>query len=196
MGVELVRRATRREMLRLAAAAGGAAVFPALGRFELLAETPECAETADQGGGPNYKAGAPERESLWEKGMPGRKLVVTGRVLDTRCRPVRDAVLDVWQSNNSGRYDFDAFVLRGRLHTNAKGEYRLVTIVPGRYGPPPHIHVKLNVPERPVVTTVINVVADPSRRDAGMNPRLIAALSDGPGGEKSAKFDFVVRLNS
>ncbi len=186
-----VRLAARREILRFGAA-GSAALL--LGRWPVLAATPECPETEDAGGGPNYKPGAPERGAFVEKGMSGKRLTLTGRVLDTNCQPVRDAVLDLWQANHNGRYDLEGFTLRGRLKTDKSGQYRLQTIVPGEYGPRPHIHVKLNGPRGPIVTTLINIVPDASKRDPKLKRALDALLADAPGGEKAAQFDFVLKL--
>ena len=73
----------------------------------------------------------------------GERIIVTGRVLDETGRPVRGALLEVWQANAAGRYihkkDQHAapldpnFTGAGRTVTNENGEYRFVTIRPGAY---------------------------------------------------------------
>jgi len=91
----------------------------------------------------------------------GERIIVSGRVLDEDGRPVRGALLEVWQTNAAGRYrhriDQHAapldpnFTGCGRLLTDAEGRYRLVTIKPGAYPwqnhpnawRPAHIHFSL-----------------------------------------------------
>lgn len=91
----------------------------------------------------------------------GQRIIVTGRVLDDRGRPVSNSVVEVWQCNAAGRYiherdAFDApldpnFVGEGRVMTDDEGRYRFVTIRPGAYPwrnhhnawRPAHIHFSL-----------------------------------------------------
>lgn len=91
----------------------------------------------------------------------GEKIVVTGRVRDEDGRPVRNALIEVWQCNAAGRYwhkkdQHDApldpnFFGLGKLLTDAEGGYRFVTIKPGPYPwgnhdkawRPAHIHFSL-----------------------------------------------------
>ncbi len=73
----------------------------------------------------------------------GERIVVTGRVLDEDERPVRGALLEVWQANAAGRYvhegdqhpaPLDAnFTGAGRTLTDDDGRYRFVTVKPGAY---------------------------------------------------------------
>jgi protocatechuate 3,4-dioxygenase beta subunit len=73
----------------------------------------------------------------------GERIIVTGRVLDDRGRPVENALLEVWQANAAGRYLHDAdqhpapldpnFTGAGRVLTDGEGRYRLVTVKPGAY---------------------------------------------------------------
>ncbi|HEY6293976.1 MAG TPA: protocatechuate 3,4-dioxygenase subunit beta [Terriglobia bacterium] len=91
----------------------------------------------------------------------GERIIVTGRVLDEDGRPVRGALVEVWQANAAGRYrhqvdDHGApldpnFTGCGRMLTDAEGRYRLVSIKPGAYPwknhhnawRPAHIHFSL-----------------------------------------------------
>ncbi|MFZ4758855.1 MAG: protocatechuate 3,4-dioxygenase subunit beta [Burkholderiaceae bacterium] len=91
----------------------------------------------------------------------GERIVVTGRVLDERGRPVRHTLVELWQCNAAGRYvhkvdQHDApldpnFLGAGRTLTDADGRYRFVTIKPGAYPwgnhpnawRPNHIHFSL-----------------------------------------------------
>ena len=104
--------------------------------------------------GPYFTAGSPERASLLTPGMAGTKLVLTGYVLTTDCKPIAHALLDFWQANAKGEYDNAGYTLRGHLFTDASGRYQLTTIVPGLYpGRTEHIHVKVQAPNGPVLTS-------------------------------------------
>jgi len=73
----------------------------------------------------------------------GERIVVTGRVLDEDGRPVRNALVEVWQANAAGRYRHDGdrhpapldpnFHGAGRCLTDGDGAYRFVTVKPGAY---------------------------------------------------------------
>lgn len=89
-------------------------------------------------------------------GQPGRAagtlLYVSGRVTDTRGKPLPKARLELWQANDKGRYihsaDTDAsgaldpnFQGYAALLTDAQGRYRIKTIKPAPYsGRTPHLH--------------------------------------------------------
>jgi maleylacetate reductase len=90
--------------------------------------------------GPFYVEGPPELEQGTDisQGLPGTPLHVDIDVTDTSGRPVPDAVVDVWQSDEDGYYDvqlpdLDAPVLRGRLRTDAEGRLRFWSILPREY---------------------------------------------------------------
>jgi len=73
----------------------------------------------------------------------GERIVVHGRLLDEEGRPVRNALVEVWQANAAGRYlhawdQHDApldpnFTGQGAMLTDADGSYRFVSIRPGSY---------------------------------------------------------------
>jgi protocatechuate 3,4-dioxygenase beta subunit len=73
----------------------------------------------------------------------GERIVVTGRVLEDDGRPVRNALVEIWQANAAGRYRHDGdrhpapldpnFNGAGRCLTDADGGYRFVTVKPGAY---------------------------------------------------------------
>lgn len=73
----------------------------------------------------------------------GERIIVTGRLLDTAGRPIRGALVEVWQANAAGRYlhagdqhpaPLDPnFTGAGRCLTDDDGRYRFVTIKPGAY---------------------------------------------------------------
>jgi protocatechuate 3,4-dioxygenase beta subunit len=116
-----------------------------------------------------------------------------GRVLRTDCKPVGHALLDFWQADASGSYDNSGYRLRGHEFTDSAGNFSMETIVPGEYpGRTRHIHVKVQAPGGPVLTTQL-YFADESRnqQDGIFDPRLTMDVHDGSGG-KLATFTFVL----
>jgi protocatechuate 3,4-dioxygenase beta subunit len=91
----------------------------------------------------------------------GERIVVTGRVLDEDGRPIRNALVEIWQANAAGRYVHEGdqhpapldpnFTGAGRTLTDGDGRYRFVTVKPGAYPwrnhpnawRPAHIHFSL-----------------------------------------------------
>ena len=75
-------------------------------------------------------------------GAAGVPLYASGRVLDTSGRPVVDAVLNVWQSDERGLYDvqddFDPSHMwgRGRIRADADGRYAFWSVMPTAYPAP------------------------------------------------------------
>jgi len=115
----------------------------------------------------------------------GEPCVVVGRVLDPDGDPVKDAILDVWQTNGDGFYDVQQpglqpdLNLRGKFRTGADGRYWLRTVKPVSYpiptdGPvgkmlekmgrhayrPAHIHFIVSAPGFEPVTTHIFLEGD------------------------------------
>jgi protocatechuate 3,4-dioxygenase beta subunit/sugar lactone lactonase YvrE len=154
----------------------------------------ELEPTASNAEGPYYKGGAPERAVLVEPDTTGTRLLLTGQVLTTDCQPVAGALLDFWQANDQGEYDNVGYTLRGRQFADEMGRYRLETIVPARYpGRPPHIHVKVNAPGGPVLTTQIYFEGQPGNEGDGLiRPSLIVPLADTADGGEAATFNFVL----
>jgi protocatechuate 3,4-dioxygenase, beta subunit len=91
----------------------------------------------------------------------GERIIVTGRVTDSAGRPVRSALIEIWQANAAGRYLHEVdqhpapldpnFTGAGRCLTDDEGQYRFVTVKPGAYPwrnhpnawRPAHIHLSL-----------------------------------------------------
>jgi protocatechuate 3,4-dioxygenase, beta subunit len=91
----------------------------------------------------------------------GERIIVSGRVLDENSRPVRNALVEIWQANAAGRYWHNVdthnapldpnFTGYGRLLTDDEGRYHFTTIKPGAYPwgnhynawRPAHIHFSL-----------------------------------------------------
>jgi alcohol dehydrogenase class IV/protocatechuate 3,4-dioxygenase beta subunit len=90
--------------------------------------------------GPFYVEGPPETEQGADisGGLPGTPLWTDVRVTGTDGKPVPDAIVDVWQSNEDGFYDvqlpdLDGPVLRARFRTDADGRLTFWSILPSEY---------------------------------------------------------------
>jgi protocatechuate 3,4-dioxygenase beta subunit len=144
--------------------------------------------------GPYFKAGSPERASLVEANTEGTKLVLSGYVLAADCSPVAHALLDFWQADAKGQYDNSGYTLRGHQFTDATGHYQLTTIIPGLYpGRTEHIHVKVQAPAGPVLTTQLFFPGVAQNQSDGIfDPSLVLPLQSASDGE-TAFFIFVVR---
>jgi protocatechuate 3,4-dioxygenase beta subunit len=144
----------RRVFLRAAVALGLAGIA---GRA--AAADPALRPTPANALGPFYPAQKPADTDADLTRVEGRAqraagtiLYVTGRIIDTKGKPLGNAELELWQANAFGRYmhpaDTDAsgridpdFQGYGRLRADAGGNYRIKTIKPPPYsGRTPHIH--------------------------------------------------------
>ena len=173
-----------------------AATSPSVAQAPVLSPTPTVCDDDDltpaQTEGPYFTPNSPERASLLEPGVTGTKLVITGYVLTRDCRPIARALVDFWQADDRGQYDNQGYRLRGHLFTDQDGFYRLETIVPGLYpGRTRHIHVKVQAPNRPILTTQLYFPDEARNRTDGIfQPDLVMAVQDTPDG-KAATFTFV-----
>jgi len=189
-----MRQTSRREFLTVAAGAPAAAA-----QTPQLSPTPSCPgaapATARQTEGPYFKPDSPLRASLLDPGIAGTKIVVTGMVLSTACQPIARSLIDVWHADDRGAYDTGGFRLRGHQFTDDQGRYRLETIVPGIYvGRTRHYHVKVQAPNRPVLTTQLYFPGETvNATDPIFSRDLVMRVSDA-GGVKAATFDFVLDL--
>jgi len=133
--------------------------LPADTDFDLLAQ-----------GGRHYRQGQP----AW----------LDGHVVDTAGRPVTGAVVEIWQCDHQGHYHHPgdggradpAFQGYGRVAVGADGRYRFRTIRPAPYtGRTPHIHVKVHLGRRALLTTQVYVEGEPRNESDGLWRRLDAA---------------------
>lgn len=156
-----------------------------------------CAATADNIEGPFYKAGAPSRATLVTDRDRGERLLLTGTVIGTACKPLANATLDIWHADARGGYDNDGWGHRGTLVTDAQGRYSVRTLVPGRYlngkrFRPSHIHVKIRAKGREELTTQLYFEDDPYIEG---DPFVVSSLimpHRVESGVRRASFDFVV----
>ena len=161
-----------------------------------LAPTPECKDADDvtpaQTEGPYFKASSPERTNLRGTGG-GTKLVLTGTVLTTDCKPVGRALVDFWQTDGAGAYDNSRFGFRGHQFTDAQGRYSLETVLPGLYpGRTRHIHVKVQPAGGRLLTTQLYFPGEARNASDGIyRKECEVAMTDAADG-KNATFTFVL----
>ena len=118
--------------------------------------------TAESPMGPFFPLDVPsdsDADLTWLKGhsqrATGQVIEIAGRVLDQKGNPIAGARLDLWQANAAGRYAHPADIAKAPLDphfqgfasvvSDAKGDWRIVTVKPGGYDSPighrpPHIH--------------------------------------------------------
>jgi hypothetical protein len=178
------------------------AAVPGKGRRSpgTLEPTPDCDDdepTPVETEGPFFKPRSPLRATLIDSGASGTRIVLTGRVVSSACRPVAGALLDFWHADDAGEYDNDGFRCRGHQYADARGRYRLETVVPGLYpGRTRHFHVKVQAPHGKVVTTQLYFPGEPrNARDGLFRSDLLMTVrtaghsthSKGAGNAKAAK---------
>lgn len=167
----------------------------------VLEPTPACGDDDDdptpaQTEGPYFTPNSPERASLLEAGMTGTKLVVSGFVLSTTCQPIARALIDVWQCDDQGVYDNQGYRLRGHLFADEQGRYEFTTILPGVYpGRTRHIHVKVQAPNQPVLTSQLYFPNEPQNaRDGIYRKECEMVITDNADASKSGAFNFVLNV--
>lgn len=110
--------------------------------------------TVEQTEGPYYKANPPQDDDLTTATSTGEKIMLTGYVFDTNCKPLANARVDVWQADANGNYDNSGYNFRGYTLTDATGKYEVETVIPGLYpGRTRHIHVKVTPQGGATLTT-------------------------------------------
>ncbi len=141
---------------------------------------------------------------------------VSGRVLDSRGDPIRNALVEIWQCDANGVYihtgnfggqsnkdkNFQGF---GRFLTGSTGEYVFRTIKPVAYpGRTPHIHYKVKRNGKELLTTQCYVKGNPSNERDGVWRGIgdgkarasvtvdFAPLKGSRVGELAARFDIVL----
>jgi protocatechuate 3,4-dioxygenase, beta subunit len=99
----------------------------------------------------------------------GQPAWVEGQVSDLAGKPVAGARIEIWQCDHAGHYhhpgDGDRADQRfqgfGSITVGADGRYRFRTLKPVAYaGRTPHIHVKVKLGQRELLTTQLYVAGD------------------------------------
>jgi protocatechuate 3,4-dioxygenase beta subunit len=168
--VRLPRRTVAAALVAAPALWLGARAQPAAARVATPAQTE----------GPFYPVRLPEDSDndLLQNGTlnyrGGQPAWVDGIVTDLDGKPLRGAQVEIWQCDANGHYhhpgDGDradaAFQGFGRVTVGEDGSYRFHTIRPVAYtGRTPHIHFKVKLGARELLTTQLYVAGEPG------NPR-------------------------
>ena len=145
----------------------------------------------------------------------GEVTYLTGRILDSKGDPVRNALVEIWQVDNNGAYihskdphgqnhdkNFQGF---GRFLTGSTGEYYFRTIKPVLYtGRTRHIHYKIKRGSKELLTTQCYVTGEPANSRDGIyrsirDPKAresvtidFTPLAGSRIGELAARFDVVL----
>ena len=164
----------------LGSLAAGVSVWSMPGAF-----ADELTRTAKQGEGPFYPDKLPldtdnDLIVINDTLTPavGEITHLSGRILDARGNPIRNAVVEIWQCDSGGAYlhsktsnadkrdrHFQGF---GRFLTGRGGEYGFRTIKPVPYpGRTPHIHVAVKVPGQEKFVTQLYVKGHPGNETDG-----------------------------
>ena len=140
---------------------------------------------------------------------------LSGRILDARGDPIRNATVEIWQCDAKGVYlhgnsdnaakrdaNFQGF---GRFLTGSTGEYLFRTIKPVAYpGRTPHVHFAVKFKGRDKFTTQCYIKGEPQNdrdmviqgiRDAKARESVIVPflpVKNSKAGELAAKFDIVM----
>ena len=144
--------------------------------------------------GPYFRLGTPERSNLLRQGDKP-ELVLTGRVLNEKGRPIPGAIVNIWSSDAVGNYDMIGYDYHGYQVADKDGRYEFTTIIPGAYEPrdAKHIHVKIQGNSSPV-TTQLYIEGEPRNEDdAFYSPLLLVKCTTDANGTKHGSFDFVIR---
>jgi protocatechuate 3,4-dioxygenase beta subunit len=141
---------------------------------------------------------------------------LSGKLLDSKGDPIRNAVVEIWQVDGNGVYlhsrsagekrdaNFQGF---GRFLTGSKGEYYFRTVKPVPYpGRTPHIHFKVKQKGQNEFTTQCYIKGDKQNARDGIyrsirDPKAresvtvdFKPLEESKTGELSAQFDIVLGL--
>ena len=149
---------------------------PMVWRSARAQNVPHRMATPSQTEGPFYPVALPKdsdydllRNGSMNYGR-GQAAWVDGSVTDLAGKPVTGAQVEIWQCDEAGHYHHPgdggradpAFQGFGRVTAGADGRYRFRTIRPVAYGSrTPHIHVKVRLGNRELLTTQLYVEGDP-----------------------------------
>lgn len=170
--------------------AAGAQVAP-----EQLQLTQSCGGemTIEQTEGPYFTPDTPLKRDFRADDRGGTAITIAGYVLTAACRPVPNALIELWHCSHDGDYDNEGYMLRGHQFSDAEGRWWFETIVPGLYpGRTRHFHVKVQRPGGPVLTTQLYFPGEAGNdRDRIFDTALLLDIKPAPDGGYG-RYDFVV----
>jgi protocatechuate 3,4-dioxygenase, beta subunit len=120
----------------------------------------------------------PSGSLRYGKGQPAW---VEGTLTDSGGRAISGAAIEIWQCDQDGHYHHPrdggladpAFQGFGRATVDAQGRWRFRTLRPAAYsGRTPHIHAKVKLGTRELLTTQLYVQDDPGNARDGLWRRL------------------------
>lgn len=103
--------------------------------------------------------------------IDGQMVIITGRVLDSQCKPVPEATVELWQASPLGRWqipgaaDFASvrpqFAGAGRTYTNSDGTYSFITAfpAPSRYATP-NVNIRVKLRGLPTYSSALFFAGD------------------------------------
>jgi len=144
---------------------------------------------------------------------------LSGKLMDSRGEPVRNATIEIWSVDSDGVYladrpnqsSFDAnFQGFGRFLTGSSGEYYFRTLKPVRYPgrQAPHIHFKIKRKGQRPWTTQLFIKGYPGNNRDGVYRRIgdesarnsvtvdFASINSSKIGELAARFDIVLGITA
>jgi protocatechuate 3,4-dioxygenase beta subunit len=162
----------------------GAAAWIGLPSLHLARAQGRARPTPGQAEGPFYPVAIPDdhdtdllRSGARAAYAQGQPAWVHGTVTDLDGAPVAGAVVEIWQCDEQGHYHHPgdggradpAFQGYGRVQVAADGRYRFRTLRPAPYsGRTPHIHFKVRLGQRELLTTQMYVEGEPRNERDGL----------------------------
>jgi protocatechuate 3,4-dioxygenase, beta subunit len=142
---------------------------------------------------------------------------LSGRILDSKGNPIRNALVEIWQVDGNGVYIHSGdsrhdkrdshFQGYGRFLTGSSGEYYFRTIKPVPYpGRTPHIHYKIGKGGKELLTTQCYIKGHPANQRDGIfrdirDPKALESvlvdfkpMKESRIGEVAARFDVVLGI--
>ena len=113
--------------------------------------------------GPFYKREAPRASMLRGPHDPGMAMSVAGIVYSVKGEVLRDATVEVWQTDNAGHYDNEGYRYRAILQPDQKGGYAFDSVLPGHYPDRvcQHVHYLVTAPGHKPLVTQLYFATDP-----------------------------------
>ena len=124
------------------------------------------------------------------------RLLVSGHVLGTGCKPLAGALVEIWHADANGDYsgftrgkqDDAACLLRASIKTDAEGRYSFSTVAPAEYpGRPRHIHYRVSHTAHDTLVTQLYFA-----RERGVSDDLVTTVQRDGKGVARATFDITL----